>query len=103
MNNHLSSAEIQVRRHEGQNRVLCYDFFMDKKVADFMIFTVEQVANRFFDSDQQTAYLAMRKSGLWEFFSDTYETSHTVGVEYLMQDAEEWLTRSGVINAGISR
>lgn len=69
---------------------------MNKEVADFMVFIVEQVANRFFASDQAAAYIAMKDSGLWDFFSDTYDTSHSLGVEYLMDDAEKWLKKSGV-------
>jgi hypothetical protein len=76
---------------------------MSREVAEFMIFVVEQVANRFFDGNQVAAYLAMKDSGLWDFFSDTYDTSHTVGVEYLLQDAKEWFARSGVAYAGLSR
>jgi len=76
---------------------------MSKEVAEFMIFVVEQIANRFFAGDQSTAYAVMKESGLWEFFSDTYETSHTVGVTYLMEDAENWFTRHGVDYASLSR
>jgi hypothetical protein len=76
---------------------------MNKEVAEFMIFLVEQVANRFFDGNQATAYLAMKDSGLWDFFSSTYETSHTLGVEYLLEDAEEWFARNGTADAGIPR
>jgi hypothetical protein len=45
----------------------------------------------------------MRETGLWEFFSETYDTSHTVGVDYLMQDAEEWFKRNGANHVAISR
>ena len=74
---------------------------MSKEVAEFMIFVVEQVANRFFAGDQSAAYLAMKKSGLWAFFSDTYETSHTLGVAYLMEDAENWFAKSGISYAAV--
>jgi len=76
---------------------------MSREVAEFMIFVVEQVANRFFGGDQAAAYLAMKSSGLWAFFSDTYDTSHTLGTEYLLEDAERWFTRSGVKYASVPR
>jgi hypothetical protein len=69
---------------------------MNKEVADFMVFIVEQVANRFFAGDQAAAYITMKDSGLWDFFSDTYDVSHSLGVEYLMDDAEKWLKKRGV-------
>lgn len=76
---------------------------MSREVAEFMIFIVEQVANRFFSGDQATAYLTMKSSGLWAFFTDTYDTSHTVGIEYLLEDAEKWFAQSGVNHAPVSR
>jgi hypothetical protein len=76
---------------------------MSKEVADFMIFIVEQIANRFFGGSQPVAYAAMKESGLWDFFSKTYETSHTVGVDYLLRDASEWFDRNGVSYDGVSR
>jgi hypothetical protein len=75
---------------------------MNKEVADFMVFIVEQVANRFFAGDQAAAYAAMKDSGLWDFFSDTYDVSHSLGVEYLMDDAEKWLKKRGVEIASLS-
>jgi len=68
-----------------------------------MVFVVEQVAGRFFSGDQAKAYLIMRESGLWDFFSDTYDSSHTLGVDYLMQDAENWFTKHGVEYVALSR
>jgi hypothetical protein len=76
---------------------------MSREVAEFMVFVVEQVARRFFAGDQVRAYDTMRASGLWDFFSGTYETSHTLSVEYLMEDAQQWFDKSGVAYAGISR
>jgi len=76
---------------------------MSKEVAEFMIFVVEQIANRFFAGDQFTTYAVMKESGLWQFFSDTYETSHTVDVAYLMEDAENWFARYGIDYASLSR
>jgi len=76
---------------------------MRKEVADFMVFVVEQTANRLFAGDQVAAYAAMRDSGLWDFFVSTYDTSHTVGVDYLMEDAERWFAHHGGDYAGLSR
>jgi hypothetical protein len=76
---------------------------MNREVAEFMIFLVEKIADRFFDGDQSAAYIAMKDSGLWSFFSDTYDTSHTLGVEYLVKDAETWFIRNGVAVASLSR
>ena len=66
-----------------------------------MVFIVEMVASRFFHGDQAKAYAAMRETGLWDFFSATYDVSHTLGVDYLMQDAEKWLSRGS--DAGLPR
>ncbi|MDR1013372.1 MAG: DUF3791 domain-containing protein [Coriobacteriales bacterium] len=76
---------------------------MSREVAEFMVFIVEQVANRFFEGNQSAAYVAMQDSGLWAFFSDTYDVSHTLGVEYLLEDAERWFVRNGVCLASLSR
>jgi len=69
---------------------------MNREVAEFMVFVVEQVANRFYAGDHATAYLAMKSSGVWRFFIDTYDTSHTVGVDYLLEDVQKWFDKSEV-------
>ena len=80
-----------------------YHGTMSRETAEFMIFVVEQVAHRFFAGDQSAAYLAMKESGLWAFFSKTYDSSHTLSVEYLLEDAENWFNRHGIDHAPVSR
>ncbi|GHT78449.1 hypothetical protein FACS1894104_1650 [Actinomycetota bacterium] len=69
---------------------------MDKKVADFMIFITEKIAQHFFDGDSARAYDLMQSTGFWDFLTSTYSTSHTLSVEYLLEDATEWFLKSGV-------
>jgi hypothetical protein len=68
---------------------------MDKKVADFMIFITEKIAQRFCNGDSAQAYDLMQATGFWRFLVETYGTSHTLSVEYLLEDAAEWFSRSG--------
>jgi hypothetical protein len=76
---------------------------MSKEVAEFMVFIVERVALRFFQGDQPTAYAVMKDTGLWDFFVNTYDTSHTLGVEYLMEEAQDCFAKRGVNHAVVSR
>jgi hypothetical protein len=38
----------------------------------------------------------MQSTRFWNFLVETYETSHTLSVEYLLEDASEWFSESGV-------
>jgi hypothetical protein len=76
---------------------------MSREVAEFMVFVVEQIARRFFNGDRALAYESMQSSGLWTFFSNTYSTSHSLSVDYLMDDAQRWFDKKGISYAGISR
>jgi hypothetical protein len=76
---------------------------MDKEVAYFMIYLVERIAEQLFGGRMTVAYEAMRDSGIWDFFVQTYETSHTLSVDYLTDDARRWFERSGISFAPVSR
>jgi hypothetical protein len=70
---------------------------MDKKIADFMVFITEKVAQRFFDGNSAQAYATMKSTGFWSFLVDTYATSHSLSTEYLLEDASEWFAKHGVV------
>jgi hypothetical protein len=69
---------------------------MTRNIACFMVYVTERIAERFFAYDSARAYREMRSSGLWQFLVDTYDVSHTLSTEYLLEDAREWFKAKGV-------
>jgi hypothetical protein len=64
---------------------------MDVKTKDFLVYVINIMAVELFGGRKDLAYSALRDSGLLEFYADTYETSHTLGSEYLLEEIKERL------------
>jgi len=64
---------------------------IDLPKSEFMIFIIECASQRFFSGDKSSAYSALLESGIWSWYVDNYETTHTLGVEVLMDEVKEKL------------
>jgi hypothetical protein len=69
---------------------------MDKEKSVFMNFVLVKVAEKFFENNISFAYKKMKESKLWDFFLTTYETSHSLSIEYLLLDSKNWFIKNGV-------
>ena len=61
-------------------------------IMEFMVFIVELAAENLFMNDKYAAYNALTESGLWNFYIDTYDTTHSLGEEALL---DEMIARFG--------
>jgi hypothetical protein len=71
---------------------------MDKTTMEFMVWVVEIVAAKYFDRDKTAAYRAMNRSGLWDIYAENYDTTHTLGAEYILEEAGDILRSKGEMN-----
>jgi hypothetical protein len=69
---------------------------MSSKVVDYLIWVTEIVARNFFDGNKQLAYLSLRSSGVWDLYSSTYDTTHTLGSQYILDEIAEIFIAKGV-------
>jgi len=74
-----------------------YNRGMNLPESEFMIFVVECVSQNFFGGDKATAYAALRMSGVWSWYLDNYETTHTLGAGVLLNEIKEKLSEKGLL------
>ena len=69
---------------------------MSHDVMEYMVWVVEIAAREFFNRDKTSAYDALKKSGIWDFYIEHYDVTHTLGAEYLLDEIREYFSESGV-------
>jgi len=69
---------------------------INRDVMEYMVWVVEIVAAEFFGRDKSAAYTALRESELWNIYIDHYDTTHTLGKEYLLEEIREYFFEHGV-------
>ncbi|MCL2199015.1 MAG: DUF3791 domain-containing protein [Defluviitaleaceae bacterium] len=69
---------------------------MDLNVMEYMVWVVEITAEELFKRDKTAAYDALKRSGLWDIYVNHYDTTHTLGKEYLLNEICEYFTKHGV-------
>jgi len=66
------------------------------EIMEYMVWVVEITAAEFFKKDKTAAYDALVESGLWEIYTDHYDTTHTLGKEYLTDEIREYFANHEV-------
>jgi len=68
-------------------------------MMEFMVWIVEITAVEFFDGDKTRAYNSLKDSELWSIYVESYDATHTLGREYLLNEIAEWFAEKGVLTA----
>ena len=63
---------------------------------EYLVWLVEITATELFNGNKTTAYEALKTSGLYQIYTDSYETTHTLGREYLIKEIREYFKANGV-------
>jgi hypothetical protein len=69
---------------------------MTFEVMEFIVWVVEITAREFFNGDKTAAYDTLKKSGIWDLYIDHYDTTHTLGAEYLLAEIRGYFNKYGV-------
>jgi hypothetical protein len=64
---------------------------MDKKTADFIVLVINIVAEKFFNGRKDISYKQLNKLGLINFYSSTFDVSHTLSSDYILSEVKEKL------------
>ena len=63
------------------------------EIMEYMVWVVEIAAAEFFEKDKTVAYKTLKESGLWDIYVSHYDTTHTLGKEYLIEEIRERLLK----------
>jgi hypothetical protein len=66
---------------------------MNQKIADYLIWIIDLTANRLFNGNITKTYKVLKKENLLNFYAAHYDTSHTLGQEYILEEIQERLNK----------
>jgi hypothetical protein len=69
---------------------------MSPKVKDFLVYVIELCAERFFGGNKTLAYKQLKNTDQLSFYKETYDTSHTLSSEYILEEIKEKFIECGV-------
>lgn len=65
---------------------------MGKNIMEYMVWVVEIAARKLYNSDKTAAYDALKACGVWDFYVEHYDVTHTLGAEVILDEIVEWTT-----------
>jgi hypothetical protein len=69
---------------------------MSPAVKDFLVYVIELCAERFFGGNKTVAYNNLKKTDQLSFYKETYDTSHTLSSEYILEEIKETFAKCGI-------
>jgi hypothetical protein len=70
---------------------------------NFLVYLIELTSARLFHGDRAQAFETLNNAGMLDFYSETYDTSHTLGSEYLLNEITERLSAGVHGHSAVSR
>jgi hypothetical protein len=70
---------------------------MTLEIMEFIVWIIEITAREFFSNNKTLAYDTLKNSDLWDLYIDHYDTTHTLGAEFILDEMNEYFTRNKVL------
>ena len=70
---------------------------MSKKVADWIIWIIDIISDDMCDGDKTKGYLLLKQNGIIDWYTQNYETTHSLGKEYLIDEVKGIVAKGGVV------
>jgi hypothetical protein len=70
---------------------------MTQTVKDFLVYIIELCAERFFYGNKSIAYKQLKGTNQILFYKETYDTSHTLSSEYILEEIREKFIENGIL------
>ena len=70
---------------------------MSPNIKDFLVYVIELCAERFFGGNKTVAYNQLKNTDQLSFYKETYDTSHTLSSEYILEEIKEKFQEYGII------
>jgi hypothetical protein len=69
---------------------------MTQTIKDFLVYIIELCAERFFNGNKSLAYKHLKNTNQISFYEETYDTSHTLSSEYILEEIKEKFIEFGI-------
>ncbi|MCL2637191.1 MAG: DUF3791 domain-containing protein [Oscillospiraceae bacterium] len=69
---------------------------MTSEVMEYVVWVIEIAAREFFNGDKTITYDVLKNSNLWDLYTEHYETTHTLGSEYILNEIREYFVKNEV-------
>ena len=69
---------------------------MTFEVMEYVVWIIEIASLEFFGGDKTTAYVTLKNSDLWDLYTEHYDTTHTLGYEYIINEMREYFVENGI-------
>lgn len=70
---------------------------MSPNMKDFLVYVIELCAERFFGGNKTIAYNQLKNTNQLSFYKETYDTSHTLSSEYILEEIKDKFNECGVV------
>ena len=67
------------------------------EIMEYMVWVVELVAHEFFNGDKYHAYRVLCEQGIWDFYVENYDITHTLSANSIVGEVRDILTTKEVI------
>lgn len=94
---HRKNKKYSSKRKESNNAMMNLDYIKDHKQMEFAIFCIENTAARLnVDAEKMYETLAIKSNILQNYIVPNYETLHTQGKDYIVDDILDVMKEKGV-------
>jgi hypothetical protein len=69
---------------------------MTLEIMEYVVWVIEIAARKFFNNDKTAAYDTLKNSELWVLYVDHYDTTHTLGAEYILDEMHAYFIKNGI-------
>jgi len=70
---------------------------INTEIMEYLVWVVELASDEFFGGDKTLAYRTLKEHGIWDFFVQNYDTTHTLGASCVMEEIREILLAREVL------
>lgn len=94
---HRKNKKYSSKRKESNNAMMNLDYIKNHKQMEFAIFCIENTAARLnVDAEKMYETLAIKSNILQNYIVPNYETLHTQGKDYIVDDILDVMKEKGV-------
>jgi hypothetical protein len=69
---------------------------MTLEIMEYVVWVIEIAAREFFNNDKTVAYDTLKNCELWNLYVDHYDTTHTLGAEYILDEMRAYFVKKGI-------
>ena len=71
--------------------------YVTAEIMEYMVWLIELVSSEFFSGDKALAYKVLRDQGVWDFYIQSYDITHTLSAQNAIEEIRDILVAKEVI------